>query len=257
MAVIGVFSAKGGVGKTTIAVDLAWRSATLSHYRTLLWDLDAQGASAFMLDCAERRTPRAASVFQRDGRPRELIESTRYDRLSLLQSDDSMRSLSVALARIGHKRRLAQLTSTLLNDFDRIVLDCPPVLNEVSEQIINAADVLIVPLPASPLAMRTLDAVRNDLARHHVRQPPILPVLSMYSAARAHHREVRSGLAADWPVVPLLSQIELAAVRQAPIGSYCAGTRADKALQRVWNAIEARLAETPEVIPGEREPCAA
>ena len=91
--------------------------------------------------------------------------------------------------------------------------------------------------------MRTLDTVRNELARHHVRQPPILPVLSMYSSSRAHHREVRQGIAKGWPVVPLSIDVESCAVRQAPFGSFAAGTLPDKALQRVWNAIEAKLAE--------------
>lgn len=243
MAVIGVYSAKGGVGKTTIAVDLAWRAAIGSSYRTLLWDLDPQGGSAFLLGCERRQAQRAASVFQRDGRPRELIESTSFAGLSLLQADDSLRSLSVALARIGHKRRLAQLTASLMSEFDRIVIDCPPVINEVSEQVLHAADVLIVPLPASPLALRTLDSVRAELTRNHMRHPPILPVLSMYSAGRAHHREVRDGVAAGWPVVPLAAQVENAAVNRAPLGSFAAGSRPDKALQRVWLAIEAKLAE--------------
>jgi cellulose biosynthesis protein BcsQ len=242
MAVIGVYSAKGGVGKTTMAVDIAWRSAVLSKHRTLIWDLDPQGGAGFLLGCEARQSPRAASVFQRDGRPHELIEATRYDRLSLFQSDDSMRFASIAFARIGHKRRLAQLTDTLLRDYDRIVLDCPPTINEVSEQILHAADVLIVPLPASPLALRTLDSVRQELAKHNVRQPPILPILSMYSATREHHRDVKSGIAAGWPIVPLASQIEMAAVNRAPVGSFAAGSRPDKALHRVWEGIERRLA---------------
>lgn len=241
MAVIGVYSAKGGVGKTTMAVDIAWRSAVLSQHRTLIWDLDPQGGAGFLLGCQARVAPRAASVFQRDGRPHELIEQTRYDRLSLLQSDDSMRFASIAFARIGHKRRLAQLTDKLLHDYDRIVLDCPPTINEVSEQVLNAADVLIVPLPASPLAMRTLDQVRQELVKHHVRQPPILPILSMYSATRGHHRNVKASIAAGWPVVPLANQIEMAAINQAPVGSFASGSRPDKALQRVWDGIERRL----------------
>ena len=47
--IIAVYSAKGGVGKTTLAVNLAWASAALSGHRTLLWDLDAQGAASFIL----------------------------------------------------------------------------------------------------------------------------------------------------------------------------------------------------------------
>jgi chromosome partitioning protein len=49
MATIAVYSSKGGVGKTTLAVNLAWASATLSSRRTLLWDLDAQGGASFIL----------------------------------------------------------------------------------------------------------------------------------------------------------------------------------------------------------------
>jgi len=244
MAVIGVYSAKGGVGKTTIAVDLAWRSAITANNRTLLWDLDPQGGSAFLLDALSRRVARAASVFQRDGRPRDLIEPTRYDNLWLLQSDESLRSLSMVLARIGHRKRLAQLTTQLLGEYDRIVLDCPPVLNEISEQIVHAADVLIVPLPASPLAMRMLEAVQKELLRSHSHHPPILPVLSMFDARRRLHREVREGVAAGWPVVPMASQIEQVAVRQAPLGSFANWSEPSRALERVWQAVEAKIAQS-------------
>ena len=123
------------------------------------------------------------------------------------------------------------------------MLDCPPVINEVSEQIIHAADVLLVPVLASPLAMRTLDSVRHELARNHARHPPILPVLSMYNASRPLHREVRKGVADGWPVVPMATQIEQSAVRQAPLGSFASGSRADAALDRLWRGIEAKLAE--------------
>ena len=46
--IVAVYNAKGGVGKTTLAVNLAWASATISRRRTLLWDLDAQGAASYM-----------------------------------------------------------------------------------------------------------------------------------------------------------------------------------------------------------------
>ena len=257
MAVIGVYSAKGGVGKTTLAVDLAWRFAHYGKSRTLLWDLDPQGGSAFLLGAEERRIPRAASVFQRDGRPRDLIEPTPYRQLNLLKSDDSLRTLSVALARIGHKRRLAQLSATLSSEYDRIVLDCPPVINEVSEQVINAADVLIVPLRASPLALRTLEAVRRELALLHGRHPPILPVLSMYNAQRPNQRATRENEARSWPVIPMANQVEQAAWSRQPVGACAEGTRADRALHRLWSGIEAKLAERAASAPPQRIPVPA
>lgn len=242
MAVIGVWSVKGGVGKTTLAVDMAWRSAVRSGHRTLLWDLDPQAGCSWLLGNDTPPPPRATSLFHRDAHPDELIVPTRWPDLSLLPADESLRALSITLARIGHRRRLGQLTTRLTGDFDRIILDCPPVLNEISDQVIGAADLLIVPLPPSPLASRALDFIRRELVSNHQRHPPILPVLSMYDSRRNLHRDVHLGLAAGWPVIPMASVIEQSAVRRMPIGAFADWTEPAKRLQKLWDAIEAKLA---------------
>jgi cellulose biosynthesis protein BcsQ len=261
MAVIAVYSVKGGVGKTTIAVDLAWRAARATAqgpgHRTLLWDLDPLGGAGFLLGQPERRAERAASIFQRDGRPRDLIAPTVYPGLSLLQADASLRNLALTFARLGQRRRLAALTAQLSVEYDRIVLDCPPVLNEVSEQVIGAADLVIVPLPPSPLSFRALDMVRGEIARQHAknggRHPPILPVLSMYDARRALHREVRAGQAAGWPIVPASSDVERTALLRRPLGEIAPNCSAALALQGVWDAVEAKL----KTLNGARPPSPA
>jgi cellulose biosynthesis protein BcsQ len=242
MAVIGVYSVKGGVGKTTLSVDLAWRSAVQSHHSTLLWDLDPQGGAGWMLGLPDRPGQRASSVFHREGRPRDLITPTRYPGLSVLQSDESLRSLSVTLARIGKRKRLATVTAFLTADYPRIIIDCPPVLNEISDQVFAAADLLIVPLPPSPLSARALPMIRDEILQRHPRHPPILPVLSMYDARRKLHREVHTGFAAGWPVIPMSSAMEQTAARRAPIGTFAAWTEVNDRLQRLWDAIEAKLA---------------
>jgi chromosome partitioning protein len=241
VAVIAVYSVKGGVGKTTIAVDLAWRAATLYSRNTLLWDLDQQGGAAYLLGMDDVPRPRAASVFQRDGKPRQYIAPTPYPGLSLLQADESMRSLPLLLARLGQRQRLASMTSLLKGDYDRIVLDCPAGMNEVSEQVLIAADVLIVPLPPSPLSARALEAIHRELLLHHHRHPPILPVLSMYDARRTHHRDVAQSVAATWPKVPLATQLEQSAIKRAPLGSFANNSEAGKSLDQLWQAIELKL----------------
>jgi len=243
MAVIAVYSMKGGVGKTTLAVDLAWRLATHSALRTLLWDLDPQGGAGFLLGAEDPRLNRAEAIFQRDGKPRELIEATLYENLSLVPADESLRNLPMQLARLGQRRRLANMTSLLRSDFDRIVLDCPAGLNEVSDQVITAADLLIVPLPASPLSARALNMLRRELSRNHHRHPPLLPVLSLYDARRPHHREVAEGVAERWPRIPLATHLEQSAVRRAPMGSFAPKSDASRAMKRLWLGIEAKLAE--------------
>jgi cellulose biosynthesis protein BcsQ len=242
MAVIGVYSVKGGVGKTTLAVDMAWRSAMRSGHSTLLWDLDPQGGSGWLLGLPDRAGKRAASVFQREGRPRDLIAPTRWPRLSVLQSDESLRTLGTTLAQLGKRKRLANIAAALTADYPRIIVDCPPVLNAISDQIFAAADLLIVPLPPSPLSARALPMIRDEILKNHPRHPPILPVLSMYDARRRLHREVHTGFAAGWPVIPMSSAIEQTAVRRAPLGTFAAWTEVNDRLQRLWDGVEAKLA---------------
>ncbi|NBC35372.1 AAA family ATPase [Novosphingobium sp. FSY-8] len=241
MSVIAVYSTKGGVGKTTLSVDLAWRSAVLGGHKTLLWDLDVQGGAGYLLGEDEQPRLRAAGVFHREGRPDQLICETAYPNLSLLSADDSLRSLQLHLARIGQKRRLANLTNMLRGRYSRIILDCPPLLGEVSDQIIAAADVLIVPLPVSPLSFRALDTLRRELKREHGRHPPLLPVLSMYDGRRKAHRDLREGEMAPYPAIPWSSAIEQTAFRRAPIGTFAPHAEPAQALDRLWRVIEAKV----------------
>lgn len=243
MSVIAIYSPKGGVGKSTLAVDLAWRCAAYGGHRTLLWDLDVQGGAGYLLGLDEDMRQRAASVFQREGRPHQLTTPTPYDRLDILNADESLRALPVHLARIGIRKRLAHLTQMLRRDYDRIVLDCPPMQNEVSDQVIAAADVLIVPLPPSPLSARALDLLRKDLTRNHPRHPPILPVLSMYDSRRRLHREAREGKMAPFPVIPNSSALEQTAVRRAPIDTFARWSDSARALERLYRAIELKLSD--------------
>ncbi|WP_336895248.1 ParA family protein [Novosphingobium sp.] len=242
MAVIGVYSVKGGVGKTTLAVDMAWRSAVLSRHPTLLWDLDPQGGAGWLLGLPDRAGNRASSVFHREGRPTDLISTSRYPNLAVLQADESMRALPVTLARIGKSKRLARTAAFLTADYPRIIIDCPPVINEISDQVFAAADLLIVPLPPSPLSARALPMIREEILARHPRHPPILPVLSMYDVRRKLHREVHTGFAAGWPVIPMASAMEQVAARRAPIGTFAAWTEVNARLQRLWDGIEAKLA---------------
>ena len=98
-------------------------------------------------------------------------------------------------------------------------------------------------MPASPLSMRALDAIRQELAHNHLRPPPILPVLTMYDPRRAIHRETRATLAQDWPVVPLSGYIEQTAVRRAPIDTFAPQCNGARALAGLFEQVEARLAE--------------
>ncbi len=239
--VIAVYSPKGGVGKTSISVDLAWRCAVQGGHKTLLWDLDVQGGSGFLLDVGEDAFVHDASLYGKPEKLRRLISLTRFDNLFYLGTSSRMRDLSFDLMRLGPKKRITMLAQDLHRTFDRIILDCPPLRNELSDQIIAAADLMIVPLPVSPLAARALADVRSDLADRHSRKLPILPVFSMYDSRRQAHRDARKGWMAQFPVIPAASQIEQSAFRRAPIGTFAGSSPASQALERLWRGIELKL----------------
>ena len=242
MAIIAVYSVKGGVGKTTMAATLAWCSAAISRRKTLLWDLDAQGGAGFLYGLDAPQAGRADSVFDSSGKPAKLIRSTATKRLDVLPADASLRTLDRQFAALGKKRRLARVAARLDRDYERIILDCPPVLNEVSAQVIRAADVIVLPLPPSPLSARALDMIREEIADNHRRHPPILPVLSMVDARRSLHRDLIASQPA-WPIVPMASAVEQMAVRQLPLGKIAPRSPAMQAFRRLWTAIERKLAQ--------------
>ena len=113
MATIAIYSVKGGVGKTTFAVNLAWCSSQISCRKTLLWDLDAASGSGFLLGIDPRKKHEAQSAFADGSDPAKLIRHSRYPGLDLLPADESIRTLDRQFDRLGKKKRLAKLVSGL------------------------------------------------------------------------------------------------------------------------------------------------
>ena len=169
MRSIAVYSLKGGVGKTTLAVNLAWAAATRSARKTLLWDLDAQSAASYLLGADADGPSEAQGVFAKEVNPAKLVQTTATPRLDLLAADASLRGLDHFLHDLDKKKRLLKLIERLGQDYDRIILDAPPGLTDTSEQVLRAADLILVPLIPSPLSQRAFDEVLAFLDRNQIR----------------------------------------------------------------------------------------
>ncbi|HYV87048.1 MAG TPA: AAA family ATPase, partial [Candidatus Polarisedimenticolia bacterium] len=121
-ATVAIYSLKGGVGKTTFAVNLAWASAHVSRRRTLLWDLDPQAAATWLLTDGKPHKIEAQSVFARSVDARTLCRPTRIEGIDILGADTSLRGLDRMFFDMGKKKRLARLLDGLKSDYDRIIL---------------------------------------------------------------------------------------------------------------------------------------
>lgn len=241
MATIAVYSLKGGVGKTSLSVNLAWCAAIQSSRRTLLWDLDAQAASTYLLGGDEQAKDSAQAVFAKDLSPEKIIRASQVERLDVLGADTSLRSLDRFFFSLDKKKRLAKLIEDLEKRYTRIILDCPPGLTETSDQVLRAADVVVVPVIPSPLSRRALDEVVAHLDREHGGHGSILPVFSMVDRRRALHREALEA-SPDWPVIPMASAVEQMAARRAPLGSFAPFSPASLTISTLWQGIERKLA---------------
>jgi chromosome partitioning protein len=238
--VIAVYSLKGGVGKTTMAVNLAAELALKLGRRTLLWDLDPQSAASFILGRDDGAKAKAHAMFERELAPEKLIRSTSVDGLDLLPADHSLRGLDGLLLAIGKKRRLVKLIETLASRYDRIVLDCPPGLTETSEQVVRAADAIVVPLIPSALSRRALDDVVAHLKERHKGHAPLLPVFSMEDRRRNLHKAAIEA-SPDWPRIPMASAVEQMAERRLPLALYARSSPAAQAFAALAAAIDKKL----------------
>ena len=237
MRCIALFSVKGGVGKTALAVNMAHAAATLSGRRTLLWDLDAQGAASWLLKVEPRAGAKARKGLA-EADLADLVQPTAFPNLDVLAADRSLRRLEADLATEGEKR-LKKALKSLEERYDRIILDCPPGLTELADQLFRAADLIVVPLIPSPLSTRALAQLTEHLTTEMKSPPPVMPVFSMADRRKSLHREA---LAAhpEWPIIPYAAAVEAMTATRQPL---LAGrsSPAATAIAGLWAAVERRL----------------
>jgi cellulose biosynthesis protein BcsQ len=242
--VLATYNIKGGVGKTSAAVNFAALSAG-DGLRTLLWDLDPQGAATFLFRVKPKVRGGASKLVRGKSNVVDLLRGTDIEGLDLLPADFSYRNMDLVLddaKRPTH--RLARVLAPVANDYDIVILDCPPSISLVSEGVFFAADALLVPLIPTTLSLRTFDQLIKFTSRELQDPPEVIAFFSMVDRRKSLHREVVA--AADRPTIvaptiPSSTDVERMGVHRAPLSVFAPRSAAARAYADLWAHIRRRV----------------
>jgi chromosome partitioning protein len=241
MRIYATYNIKGGVGKTTTAVNLAYLSA-VDGYRTLLWDLDPQGAASYVFRIKPKVKGGGKALIGGKRPLDEAIKGTDFDNLDLIPADFTYRSMDLLLDdQKKPTRQISRLLQPFDGEYDVIFLDCPPSVSLVSENVLHAADTLIVPLIPTTLSVRTLEQLTDFVAGFDGHRPTIRAFFSMADRRKNLHREIMADFAERRDVsptaIPSLSIIEQMSARRAPVTEFAPRSAAARAYRSLWDEL--------------------
>jgi chromosome partitioning protein len=239
MKIMASYNIKGGVGKTATAVNLAYLAAQ-DGYNVLLWDLDPQAAASFLFRVRPRVKGGGKALIAGKRPVDDAIKATDFDNLDLMPADFTYRHLDLHLD--GERRpstRLRSLLRPLRREYDLVVLDCPPSISLLSENVLHAADLLLVPLIPTTLSVRTLEQLTDFIAGFEGRRPEVLAFFSMIDRRKRLHREIAQELPAGRgdvaaTAIPALSAIERMSVDRAPVAAAAPRSQAARCYRELW-----------------------
>lgn len=246
MKTIACYNIKGGVGKTATAVNLAFL-ASREGARTLVLDLDPQGAASFYFRIKPKIKGGVKKLIDGKRDISELIKATDYANLDLVPTDFSFRNMDLLLEEEKNPTlRLRKLLKNLDDEYDYAFLDCPPSISLVSENVFQAADVLLVPTIPSTLSLRTLDQLLKFCKENKLRNLKVLPFFSMVDSRKLMHRSIvenadNSLTGILQSVIPYASEVEKMGLQRAALASYASKSRPALAYEVLWEEIKEHL----------------
>jgi cellulose biosynthesis protein BcsQ len=243
--VVAVYNMKGGVGKTTTALNLSYLAASAGRC-ALLWDLDPQAASRFALRVRPRVRDFGKGSLQDGEALTASIKETDYPNLDLLPADFGYRKFDRLFDHVGKPERIVTaLLGTLRRDYDVVFLDSPAGFSLLTQGIFASADAVLVPTIPAVLSLRMVARLIKWADRSDSRAD-LAAFFSMVDRRKTLHRRV-----CEWSVphpelflctqVPYTSIVEQMPMRRMPLPAFAEREAATSAFAGVWSEIETRL----------------
>lgn len=250
MKIVACYSNKGGVGKTAASVNLAHAFARAGD-RVLLCDLDPQGASGFYFRVKPSQKLQNEAFFEDAKQVAKAIRGSDYDNLDILPANMSFRDFDVFLSQMKNSQsRLKKALKAVGGDYDVIVLDCPPNISMLSENVLKAADLIVVPVIPTTLSERTFEQLldfvegqgdgkgsRRKIAGFFsmVQRQKVLHVETMQRMREAHPKRMLD------TALPFSTDVERMGVNRAPVREFAPDRPSARAYAGIFDEIRARL----------------
>ncbi len=243
--IIAVANQKGGVGKTTTSVNLSACMAELGK-RMLLVDIDPQGNATSGLGHAHSEGYTAYDVLIGECEAREAIVETGYGTLSLMPTAIELAGAEIELVSMDDRELLLKnALSQVKDDYDYILIDCPPSLSLLTINALTAADTVLIPIQCEYYALEGVGQLVNTIKLMRRKLNPALKIegilLTMYDARTNLCAQVVEEVRQHFPeeafctMIPRNVRLSEAPSYGMPIHLYdakCSGTQAYRALAK-------------------------
>jgi len=241
MAVFALYNLKGGVGKTAAAINLAYLSAA-DGYKTLIWDLDPQGSSSFYLGVKANNKNETKKLFAEEIELKDAVQFSSFENLSIIPADISARNIDTFLSDVKHSRKKLKSLLSDLKGYDIVILDCPPGISLLHENIFNAANWILMPNIPTTLSINSFETVMEYFKHNELDEDKIKCFFSMVDHRKNLHHEVMNSFYKDKfflkNYIPYLSDVEKMGVHQAPLETFAASSYAAQCYRDLWNEVK-------------------